>query len=203
MNETYYQDTKGRRCYSHKVNGSKSKRCTLPSDHLTAAQKAALNGEPETISLKRPMTLEQLRTVNHDLQSIYLHHLVDDLHARREDLSSMLQCSPWTVTNLLKQLPEPIQFKPGRQPPVSPEWLAFIGGADPDPAPEEPAPDPEPREEPIPDSPRVETECPLSIQSGQLTYHCTVPALLAALHLQLPYLIDPKTELEFTLSFEA
>ena len=29
----------------HRKNGSKSKRCTLPSDYLTAAEKRKLNGE--------------------------------------------------------------------------------------------------------------------------------------------------------------
>lgn len=40
----------------HRVNGSKSKRCTLPSDYLTPAQRKKLNGEVYTVNLNKPIT---------------------------------------------------------------------------------------------------------------------------------------------------
>lgn len=44
----------------HRVNGSKSKRCTLPSDYLTPAQIRELNGKMESMNVNKPITWAEL-----------------------------------------------------------------------------------------------------------------------------------------------
>jgi len=197
----------------HKVNGSKSKRCTLPSDHLTPAQKRKLNGPTEAISLKQPLTYDQLLQVSPSLQHLYLTHLVEDLGARRVDLVEMLGCCQNSFAKLVKSLPEPLIFH-GKPKTQDPRWIEFISGDDdpdvlpatPDPEPDpdpEPTPDPEPDSEPTPDpDPRpkkvdLTPPTPFEILSGSFTVHCNLVDLIKT----LAPLIDGDQSYTFTLSF--
>mgnify|MGYP003291291130 CR=1 FL=1 len=60
---------RGARC---KKNGSKSKRCTLPSDNLTPAQRKALSGPVSSWSINQPMTWEVFVAAPHDVQQSYI-----------------------------------------------------------------------------------------------------------------------------------
>ena len=57
---------------SRMKRGSKSKKCTLPSDYLTAAQKRRLNGPVSTYKLDEPMSLESFKAMPEDLQKQYM-----------------------------------------------------------------------------------------------------------------------------------
>ena len=57
---------------SHMKCGSKSKKCTLPSDYLTAAQKRRLNGPVSTYKLDEPMNWESFKAMPEDLQKKYI-----------------------------------------------------------------------------------------------------------------------------------
>lgn len=56
----------------HKKNGSKSRRCTLPSDYLTAAQRKELNGDVKEYNLNKPMSWEAFKAMPLDLQQDYV-----------------------------------------------------------------------------------------------------------------------------------
>ncbi len=58
--------------------GSKSKRCTLPSDYLTAKQKKGLNGKMKTYNLSAPVSYAEFRDMPKDLQKEYLTKLYLD-----------------------------------------------------------------------------------------------------------------------------
>lgn len=62
----------------HKVNGSKSRKCGLPSDHMTPAQIKKLNGPCESYDLGKPMTWDDFKAMPIDLRQQYL----DGLHSR-------------------------------------------------------------------------------------------------------------------------
>lgn len=62
----------------HKRGGSKSKKCSLPSDNLTPAQMRALNGEVKAYNLNEPMSWEAFKAMPHDLQLAY----IKGLHSR-------------------------------------------------------------------------------------------------------------------------
>ena len=55
-----------------KRNGSKSRRCTLPSDYLTAAQRKELNGDVKEYNLDKPMSWEAFKAMPLDLQQSYI-----------------------------------------------------------------------------------------------------------------------------------
>lgn len=58
-----------------RVGGGRSRRCSLPSDGLSAAQRGRLNGPVRTYALGRPMSWEQFRDMPPDLQRRYLARL--------------------------------------------------------------------------------------------------------------------------------
>lgn len=58
-----------------RVNGSKSRRCSLPSDNLTPAQREKLNGECKSWSLNDPMDYETFKSMPLDLQVQYVNGL--------------------------------------------------------------------------------------------------------------------------------
>ena len=60
-----------------RIGGSRSRRCSLPSDGLSAAQRGRLNGPVRTYALGRPMSWEQFSEMPPDLQRQYLARLRD------------------------------------------------------------------------------------------------------------------------------
>lgn len=75
----FYDDVKERNAMksgaSHKVNGSKSKRCTLPSDNLTPAQKRKLNGPVKEYELHKAMPWAEFKQLPLDLQQVHLDYI--------------------------------------------------------------------------------------------------------------------------------
>ena len=82
---------------SHMKRGSKSKKCTLPSDYLTAAQKRRLNGPVSTYKLDEPMTWESFKAMPEDLQSRYIVNLQNTYQATDEMLGMMFGKTSVTV----------------------------------------------------------------------------------------------------------
>lgn len=78
MNE-FYEEVKQKKSLvssaRHKVGGSRSRKCTLPSDHLTAAQKRGLNGPVHTYAINSPMTWAQFKEMPADLQQAHLDYI--------------------------------------------------------------------------------------------------------------------------------
>lgn len=81
-------------------NGSKSKKCGLPSDHLSAAERKKLNGECKTYDLSRPMSWPEFKGMPHDLRSEYIHKLAG-MGAGRNDLADMFHVSPNTYSQFM------------------------------------------------------------------------------------------------------
>lgn len=108
-----------------KKGGSRSRRCPLPSDTLTKAQRQKLNGSVESIKLNQPMSWARLRELTPTLQLLYLDHLVNEHKARRVDLCSMLGVATCTFWKLQQALPGKLVFK-GQPKKPAPEWEAFM-----------------------------------------------------------------------------
>lgn len=58
-----------------RVNGSKSKKCTLPSDYLTPAQRRELNGKVETMNVNLPITWGELKALPPHMAKEYIETL--------------------------------------------------------------------------------------------------------------------------------
>ena len=78
---------------SHMKRGSKSKKCTLPSDYLTAAQKRRLNGPVSTYKLDEPMNWESFKAMPEDLQKKYILGLQENYGANDEMIGKMFKKS--------------------------------------------------------------------------------------------------------------
>lgn len=77
----------------YKKNGSKSKRCTLPSDYLTAKEKRALNGECKTYKMSAPMTYEEFKSMSYENQCEYIATLKNKFDITMVDLTKLFGCT--------------------------------------------------------------------------------------------------------------
>lgn len=75
----FYDDVKERNAMKsgafHKVKGSKSKRCTLPSDNLTPAQKRKMNGPVKEYELHKAMSWKEFKALPVDLQQVHIDYI--------------------------------------------------------------------------------------------------------------------------------
>lgn len=138
----FQQDVKERKSMKtgamHRKSGAKSKKCTLPSDHLTAKQKKKLNGECEIINLNRPLSgMDELRKYSVSLQTEYLQNCIDNYGARRVDLAAMLHRSPSNINDYFKRKKIVLNFPftgIGKYSKQDERWAKFIenGSKEPD-----------------------------------------------------------------------
>ena len=84
--------------------GSRSKRCSLPSDHLPPAQLKRRNGPVSTYKLDAPMRWDDFKAMPADLQKQYLTNLVETYGATNEMLGDMFYVHPTHVGAVKKAL---------------------------------------------------------------------------------------------------
>ena len=88
----------------HMKRGSRSKRCSLPSDNLTPAQLKRRNGPVSTYKLDAPMRWDDFKAMPADLQKQYLTNLVETYGATNEMLGDMFYVHPTHVGAVKKAL---------------------------------------------------------------------------------------------------
>ena len=88
----------------HMKRGSRSKRCSLPSDNLTPAQLKRRNGPVSTYKLDAPMRWDDFKEMPVDLQKQYLTYLVETYGATNEMLGDMFYVHPTLVGTVKKAL---------------------------------------------------------------------------------------------------
>ena len=176
--------------------GSKSRKCTLPSDYLTAAQKKGLNGKVSTYNLSEPMTYSKFRVMPDDLQKEYLLKLRNEMGATLTAMGKMMQCSPETVRQALMRHGIPTNIKR-----MSFEsklrWDAWLKGEqlNNDRA-EAPAPAPAPSEAPVSeDKPAPTPYTPCALNSCDMQLRGTKDEILATLGTLLSCMGDGRLEL--------
>ena len=87
---------------SHMKRGSK--KCTLPSDYLTAAQKRRLNGPVSTYKLDEPMNWESFKAMPEDLQKKYILNLQETYQTNDKMIAKLFGKSDVTVGEHRKRL---------------------------------------------------------------------------------------------------
>lgn len=90
------------RGYQSKKNGSKSKKCSLPSDRMTQKEWKEKNGDIMSYQLNRPMEWREFKSMPADLQKSYVESLRDKYGTTATDLSKFLHVTPSTVTKYCK-----------------------------------------------------------------------------------------------------
>ena len=79
----------GAGAYARK-NGSRTRKCTLPSDNMTAGQIKKRNGEIMQYKLNQPMKWKEFKSMPEDLQKEYIQKLASEKKARAIDIAEML-----------------------------------------------------------------------------------------------------------------
>ena len=89
-----------RGAYARK-GGSKSKKCSLPSDLLTDAQKRKLNGPCDSVKLDKPMKWEQFKSLPLSLAKEYIASLRETYNPSQKMLADMFGVGQATVCRTL------------------------------------------------------------------------------------------------------
>lgn len=87
----FYDDVKSRKAEAagarHRVCGAKSKKCSLPSDNLTDAQRRKLNGPVRAYNVKLPMRWGEFKAMPTDLQQAHVSFLQDEFDVSGNDIA--------------------------------------------------------------------------------------------------------------------
>lgn len=116
MNDFDYDVLQKKRIASgarHMKRGSRSKRCSLPSDNLTPAQLKRRNGPVSTYKLDAPMRWDDFRAMPEDLQKQYLTNLVETYNVSIFKIADMLGVNTMTITRLRESLGITVKAKGG------------------------------------------------------------------------------------------
>lgn len=177
----------------HKKGGSKSKRCTLPSDHLTPSQLKKRSSAVMSYNVSKPMTYAGFKKLDDNAKRFYPETIIQKYKPRAKDLAEMFGCSHGTLTTILKKYPsaKAMLNKDRINNGMSKEWAYFI-----DPVTHDPAPDLIPDTTSVADTPgeqvntliaepiavieEVITPAPISI-SGSITLDATPMQLVTIL----------------------
>lgn len=163
-------------------NGSRSKKCTLPDDYLTPAQRKKLNGPTKTYKLGAPMDWSTFRSMPEDLQREYLQKIGDRFHVNDTLLGEMFGVHQTTVSKARKELD---LTRTGKYHATQEQRNAFYtwcagGSSAEEPAAEQVPPEPEPENTPSPE-PAPTPMSPAKVVSGAFTVSGTANEALALL----------------------
>lgn len=112
----------------YRKRGSKSKKCSMPTDNMTLKQWRERNGELVTISLNQPVSWETFKTLSRRTQEEYLQNLMMTYGANATSLAGMFGVKPLTVRRFVQANELDVKFHVGRS--MSAEqraaWESFI-----------------------------------------------------------------------------
>lgn len=112
----------------HKKNGSKSKKCTLPSDRLTEKQIKERHGATIVYNLTKPMTWEEFKKLPAHAQEEYIIWLNRNFGATASDIARMFGVASRTVANYASTKNINVNFSRGHRMDKSKkaDWENFI-----------------------------------------------------------------------------
>lgn len=153
----------------YKVNGSKSRKCTLATDYMTPSQIRKMNGEMVTYNINKPMTLEEFKRLPPDIGKEFIIRLVDLYGCNYSSLSEMFGCSRNTCAKLLAYSPYEIRFDRGcaMSRAKRERWYEFIGRAENGQCREVFEPEIPKEEEPVPDVSTTMTQTETEMKSDK------------------------------------
>ena len=100
MNEFDYEVLQRKRIANsakNRKNGSKSKKCSLPSDGMSHKQWKERNGEIVSVRMNQPMSWEQFKKLHRDSQQLYICTLQDLYDASINGIAAMFEISVNTL----------------------------------------------------------------------------------------------------------
>lgn len=100
----------------HRVCGSKSKKCGLPSDHITEAQWKKRNGSVVTMNLNVPMNWQEFKKLPNDLQKEYVMNVIKKFSCKINNFADLFGVHRMTVKKKMVELGIDMSlFKPGER----------------------------------------------------------------------------------------
>lgn len=125
----------------HRKRGSKSKKCSLPSDGMSHKQWKERNGEVVEYNLNKPMVWKVFKYMPIDLQKQYLLNMRDRYGATAKAVSEMLGITPNAFSAYVRRHDIAVFPRNGGCP-KSDSWHTFLRGEslpEPEAAPPQPA----------------------------------------------------------------
>jgi len=115
----FHQDVRERRGLArnakYKKNGSKSKRCTLPSDYLTPGQIKKLSKDVVTVNFNYPVRYETFKKMSNQLKAEYIDYLCDRYNVTLTRIAQMMGCTNNTMKSRIKEIGKSGRFKRGKK----------------------------------------------------------------------------------------
>ena len=109
----------------HRKRGSKSKKCTLPSDYLTKKELKAMNGEVKSYNIHERYDWKKFKELPDDIAIAHINWLIETFGCTTAPLAESLGCSKSTIYKWSKA--HDIQLDMSRRFMGSKEWLRFLG----------------------------------------------------------------------------
>ena len=107
----------------YKKNGSKSKKCSLPSDNLTNKQRKELSGKPMSLKMNEPMRFAEFNALSKYLKQEYIEHLSKTYNLDWSRLAWMFRVSPAIVKSRFAK--DGVEFKSKRGRMIAKDLEAF------------------------------------------------------------------------------
>lgn len=179
----------------HRKIGSKSRKCSLPSDYLSKTQKCKLNGEVVTVNLNKPMDFKEFTKASVETQREYIQHLRDELGATKSDIQRMFNISAYQMDTVCKTLAVGPFHKVGKKTiEKTVVWRRFLAGA----VSEKPTPDANSNS--VPALCNTPSMC---VKRGQLTFSGNLQEICCKLQAILGQNVMMNTmEVNFTITEE-
>lgn len=96
--------------------GSKSKRCSLPSDHMTAKQWNERCGQVMSYNIGKPMQWKEFTKLPKDLKEEYMNNLIEKYSANARTMAEVFGVSTATVFRVVKNENLNVKFLKGKHP---------------------------------------------------------------------------------------
>lgn len=108
----------------HRKRGSKSKKCTLPSDFLSKKELKAMNGEVTTYNIHERMSWKKFKTLPEDVAIEHINWLVETFGCNTIGMADAFGVSDKSVSKWLRDHKVKLPY---RRFMGSKEWLTFLG----------------------------------------------------------------------------
>ena len=96
--------------------GSKSKKCSLPSDHLTQKQWKERCGQVVSYNINKPMLWAEFSKLPKDLKEEYMNNLIEKFNANARTMAEVFGVSVATVFRVVKNEELNVSFIKGKHP---------------------------------------------------------------------------------------
>ena len=99
----------------YQKRGSKSRKCSLPSDHLTEGEWKKMNGPVMSVNMNAPMNWSEFKNLSREMQNQYIKMLVSKFNATKVVIAEAFGTSFTTLTKGIIDCGASDLFRPGKK----------------------------------------------------------------------------------------